>query len=131
MLPPEQAQRPEPGSPVDWLRYARSDLALAEGTPRPEVIIETLCFHAQEVAEKACKAVLFHLGTPPPRTHDLTRIFELLRQQLPVPAEVEGAEELTLYAVVARYPADLGKVEEAEWREAVRLARRVVAWANS
>ena len=47
---------PEAGTPRDWLRHARSDLSLAR-IPLPEnVLLETLCFHAQQAAEKSIKA---------------------------------------------------------------------------
>ena len=39
-----------------WLAYAESDLAVAYGVDRPGVILETLCFHAQQATEKAIKA---------------------------------------------------------------------------
>lgn len=48
-MPPEVYA---PGSPADWLRYAYSDLALAGITPLPQVLLEQLCFHAQQAAEK-------------------------------------------------------------------------------
>lgn len=54
-MPPEQAQ---PGSPQEWLRYAASDLELARMVGVPQVMIESLCYHAQQCAEKAMKAVL-------------------------------------------------------------------------
>ncbi len=47
----------EPGSPADWLRHAASDLKLARIARPPEVLLEALCFHAQQAAEKALKAV--------------------------------------------------------------------------
>jgi HEPN domain-containing protein len=49
-----------------WLAYAESDLAVAHGVDRPGVILETLCFHAQQAAEKAIKAVLVAEGADPP-----------------------------------------------------------------
>ena len=46
-----------PGSAADWLARAKSDLAIAKA-PLPEgVNYEDLCFHAQQAAEKALKAV--------------------------------------------------------------------------
>ena len=39
---------PTPGSPEDWLRHARSDLALAQQWQVPDVLLATLCFHAQQ-----------------------------------------------------------------------------------
>lgn len=49
--------RPAPGSAEDWLARAKGDLAIAEA-PLPEgAFYEDLCFHAQQAAEKALKAV--------------------------------------------------------------------------
>ena len=59
-----------PGGGEDWLRHARSDLALASAVgPVGDILAETLCFHAQQAAEKALKAVLVHVGIEFPRTH--------------------------------------------------------------
>jgi HEPN domain-containing protein len=42
-----------PGSPSDWLRRARSDLALAK-MPLPDgALYEDLCFHAQQAGRKS------------------------------------------------------------------------------
>lgn len=59
--------RHEPGSPESWLVYANSDLALAKSAAGPGILLESLCFHAQQAAEKAIKAVLIHSGIPVPR----------------------------------------------------------------
>ena len=51
--------RRDPSDPREWLRRARSSLALASTTPAsPEVLYEELCFEAQQAAEKAVKSVL-------------------------------------------------------------------------
>ncbi len=55
-------------SSQDWLARAKGDLALALA-PLPEgAFYEDLCFHAQQAAEKAVKAVYqstnWHFGTP-------------------------------------------------------------------
>ena len=41
-----------PGSPEDWLRYARSDLAIARAYSLHGALVEALCFHAQQAAKK-------------------------------------------------------------------------------
>src|SRR6266571_2005457 len=58
-MPPDT---PTPGSPEDWLRHARSDLALAQQRSAPEILLTTLCFHTQQAAEKGIKAVLVQQG---------------------------------------------------------------------
>ena len=45
-------------SPTDWLRYAVSDLEIARTTPSSRILLESLCFHAQQAAEKALRACL-------------------------------------------------------------------------
>jgi HEPN domain-containing protein len=49
--------RPVPGTAQDWMARAKSDLALAQ-VPLPKgAFYEDLCYHAQQAAEKALKAV--------------------------------------------------------------------------
>jgi HEPN domain-containing protein len=61
-MPPEDSA---PGSALDWLRHAKSDLALARLQPSPDVLLAQLCLHAQQAAEKALKAILVSRGIPP------------------------------------------------------------------
>ncbi len=127
-MPPEDDRT---GSPEDWLRYAHSDLELARMSPPPGVLLENLCFHAQQAAEKALKAVLLAQRTPFPRTHSIGMLVDLLPKGVSVPREVEDAASLTDYAVMSRYPAAAEAVDEEEYREATRLAEVVVSWAES
>lgn len=76
-MPPNQ---PEVGTPADWLRYARSDLALARVERPAEVLLDSLCFHAQQTVEKSMKAVLLSQGIRFPYTHDIARLITLLNQ---------------------------------------------------
>ncbi len=118
------------GSPADWLRYARSDLELARVTRPDEVLFEGLCFHAQQAAEKALKAVLIAKAVPPPKTHNIRTLLDLLPQEVIAPQEIEDAASLTDYAVTSRYPGDFESVDEEEYKETVRLAETVVLWAE-
>lgn len=123
-----------PGSPREWLRHARSDLSLAETSPPEGVLLETLCFHAQQAAEKAIKAVLVATTTePPPRSHDFVFLLELTKQVVvaaPVPIDVVRAQRLSQYAVLARYPTELSEIDETEWRDAVGAVREVLTWSD-
>ena len=75
-MPPDSD---EPGGGKDWLRHARSDLAMASAVgPVGDILAETLCFHAQQAAEKALKAVLVHGGIEFPRTHSLRLLVDTL-----------------------------------------------------
>ena len=119
------------GSASDWLRYAHSDLALSR-VPRPrEVMLETLCYHAQQAAEKALKAALVHVGIAPPYTHNLRTLLDALSSSLVVPPEIDACSELSVYATETRYPAmPLPPVDEDEYSEAVALAEAAVIWVE-
>jgi HEPN domain-containing protein len=122
---------PEALPPEEWMRFARSDLSVAERRLGPDVVAETLCFLAQQAAEKALKAVLRSYETAFPRTHNLRALLELLPAEVSVPVDISDAAGLTDYAVAARYPGSEEPIGQDEYREAVRLAHAVVAWAES
>jgi HEPN domain-containing protein len=118
------------GSPEEWLRYAHSDLEIARVTPSPDMLLEGLCFHAQQTAEKALKALLIALGIDFPRTHSIRRLLDLLPADLNVPESIQETASLTDYAVLTRYPGDLEPVDEEEYQEAIRLAETVLSWVE-
>ena len=119
-----------PGSPSDWLRYAFSDLELARMGQQPKVLLEGLCFHAQQAAEKALKAMLIVKGITPPKTHNIRTLLDFLPQDIIPPPGVEDAASLTDYAVISRYPGDFEPVDEEEYKQTIRLAEAVVLWAQ-
>ena len=120
-----------PGSPQDWLRYARADLAVASG-PLPEgALYQLLCFHAQQAAEKSIKAVLLHCGRRIERTHSIERLVDLLPESLPRQPELIESARLTPYAVLMRYPGTSEPVTERDHQDAVGLAKGVINWAEA
>lgn len=123
--------RPLPGSAEDWLARAEGDLALARA-PLPEgAFYEDLCFHAQQAAEKAIKAMYQHYGKRFRYTHDLDELITGLQNEgITVPAEVMEAALLTSYAWESRYPGLSEPVTVEEYREALRQAELVVSWAT-
>jgi len=122
--------RPVPGSAEDWLARAEGDLVLAR-VPLPEgAFYEDLCFHAQQAAEKALKAVYQHYNRRFRYTHDLDELITGLQgEDIIVPPEVVDAAPLTAYAWEARYPGLSEPVTIEEYREALRQAEFVVNWA--
>jgi HEPN domain-containing protein len=123
--------RGAPGSPQDWLSRAKGDLALAKA-PLPEgAFYEDLCFHAQQAAEKAIKAVYQCRNTAFRYTHDLGELLAGLKEAgLNIPSEVEEALILTSYAWESRYPGLTEPVTVEECLEAVNLASEVVRWSE-
>nr|VFK18345.1 MAG: HEPN domain-containing protein [Candidatus Kentron sp. LPFa] len=88
----------EPGSPGEWLSYAKSDLTLARTEGSPDIMPPMLCFHAQQ-AEKALKAVLLAGNTDFPNTHNLRILLDRIASRIEIPPEIEEATLLTDYAV--------------------------------
>ncbi len=122
--------RPLAGSAEDWLARAEGDLALARASLPEGAFYEDLCFHAQQAAEKALKAVYQHFGKRFRYTHDLDELITGLQNEgVTVPAEVVDAAVLTSYAWEARYPSLSEPVAVEEYREALRQAELVVSWA--
>ncbi len=121
-----------PGSPEDWLVHAESDLNLARiAQAQKDVLPEQACFHAQQAAEKALKAVLLFRGIEFPLVHDIEELLELAKQNgLALAQEVSDAGMLTPYAVEARYPGRLEEVTPSDVSEAIRIAEKVFIWAS-
>lgn len=122
----------DPSDPGEWLRRARSNLARCRADRRlSEVLLEDLCFDAQQAAEKAVKAVLVQRRARFRKTHDLSELLDLVAASgLDVPPEVATAKRLTTYAVGGRYPGTSEDVTDADYDEALRTAEAVVAWAE-
>ena len=122
--------KPYPGSSEDWLAHAQSDLALANITPPEHVMLEGLCFHAQQAVEKALKALLISHQIRFPRTHNIGTLLDLLPESISIPSQIEEAAGLTDYSVMARYPTDTEVVEMDEYKQAVHLAQIVLDWVQ-
>ncbi|MCL0070251.1 HEPN domain-containing protein [Dehalococcoidia bacterium] len=121
---------PAPGSHKDWLRHAYSDLEIACIEPSRRMLLEGLCFHAQQAAEKSLKALLVWRAIPFPKTHSIRMLLDLIPQDLSVPEAVQDAASLTEYAVTSRYPGEIEPVDDDEYRESIRLAEEVVSWVE-
>jgi HEPN domain-containing protein len=121
-----------PDDPREWLRRARSNLAYALANVEG-VLLEDRAFNAQQAAEKALKAVLLHFRIDIPFTHDIRELMNRLEGGgATITGEIADADELTPYAVAARYPSATHEPVTAEELErALELAKHVVRWAES
>ena len=113
----------------EWLRYAEADLAMAEAPLPVKGMYEHLCFHAQQTAEKAIKAVMVSQGVTVPKTHNIEFLLTLLptnisRKHLPV-----KIFKLTGYATIFRYPGEEEPVSRDDYLELLLLARETLTWA--
>lgn len=107
-----------------WLIYADEDLHLAqygltltEGCP-----YRLIAYHAQQCAEKYLKAYLVYWRIDFPYTHNISRLLELCPELTSWPKTILEAEELTPYAITARYPGEDEEVTKEEAGQAIRIA---------
>jgi HEPN domain-containing protein len=112
----------------EWLARADEDLRLAtyalqmQGEAPPYRLI---AYHAQQCAEKCLKAFLVFHNVDFPYTHNIRRLLVLCENHATWPQTLRNAEELTTYAMTARYPGEDLTVREAEAQRVVKLAEQV------
>ena len=90
----------------EWISKAENDLKNAANTLKmgEDCPTDTVCFHAQQCAEKYLKALMVWKGIPFPKTHDLSSLIAFLPKDLQNLLTEEEQELLTEYATVTRYP---------------------------
>jgi HEPN domain-containing protein len=107
-------------------------LAIAKAPLPQGAFYEDLCFHAQQAAEKALKAVYVNNGWVFGYTHDLEALLSgLMQQGLDVPPEIVETDALSRYAWEARYPGPDEPVTGEEYQEAVQITGVVLNWAST
>jgi HEPN domain-containing protein/predicted nucleotidyltransferase len=111
----------------EWIALAEDDLQAAVqilkmGAQCPTF---TVCFHAQQCAEKYLKAFLVFRGTPFGKTHNIHDLRTLLPPRLRPKMDLKSQKQLTEYAVPVRYPPAVRVIPLKEARQAVAIARRV------
>jgi HEPN domain-containing protein len=116
-----------------WLQRARSDLQIGRVALRAKGVLPAdVCFHAQQCAEKALKALLLHRETAFPKTHTIEVLLDLLKASgLTIPEGVDEAFELSDYAVQTRYPGEWEPITKADAQHALERAALVLAWVES
>jgi HEPN domain-containing protein len=109
-----------------WIRKAESDLRNVELVlPADDCPYDTVCFHAQQAAEKYLKALLTFVGAPFPKVHDLDELLDLLPRDVSVPVARDGLTELSQLAVAPRYPGWDAEIDRQVAERAYATARSV------
>ncbi len=109
----------------EWKQKAENDLRTAQIVlSSEEPPTDTICFHAQQCAEKYLKSYLTSKDITIEKTHDLTRINNIYIGIDPDFQKLsEFAELLSGYAVEVRYPGDFIEYSIGEAEEAVEMAK--------
>jgi len=110
-----------------WIKKAENDLITAKHsmTIKPLPPFDTICFHAQQCAEKYLKAYLTYNEVDFEKTHDIGDLITLASQIDNSFSELlELGDTLTPYAVRIRYPI-FEEISEEKAKEAIRIAEEI------
>jgi len=111
-----------------WLAHADEYLRLAayalkmRGKGRP---FRLIAYHAQQCAEKCLKAFLVYHNVDFPYTHSIRRLLKLCETYGAWTQALRDAEELSLYAITARYPGEDEPVTKEQAQKAVEASQQV------
>jgi HEPN domain-containing protein len=123
---PDDAQ-PSAQEARKWLSKAGDDFAVASMiSSNPSTVNWAACYHAQQAAEKALKAILVLLGIDFPRTHSLERILDLIPEAHREAFDRGCLGALSVWAVAGRYPEDIEDPTDAEVADHLRCAATTI-----
>ncbi len=109
-----------------WLIKAQEDWDTVEiliAQPHPPK--GTVCFHCQQCIEKLIKAILVREQIEFPKTHDIGRLIELVRDYVPGVAEfLLHAKKLSVHGVAARYPDEAIEITTTDMKEIVDITEK-------
>ena len=114
-----------------WLKFCDEDLRAADATFKDNVF-SAVCFHAQQAAEKAIKAIVLIKSGKVPRDHSLLRLAEMSGDKELFELHKEELGFLDMFYVPTRYPDALpgslpeGLPNKEDAEKAVVYAKKVV-----
>ena len=115
------------GEVGQWLQFAEDELADAEFlVNRRQATAHTAGFWAQQAAEKALKAVYIFVQVQYPFSHNLDELCQGIPEGWAFKTAFPDLNELTLWAVVQRYPSAQGSLTLEDARRHVRQARALI-----
>lgn len=118
-----------------WIEFARTDYSVAAHLndlfyPKP---YEIICYHCQQSAEKAIKALIISLQFESglPQKHDISFLLDQIKNSVDIPEECyDCADTLTPYCTSARYPSELF-IDEKKVTEALSCSEKLILWAEN
>lgn len=112
---------------LSWVQKAENDLKNAEHTLllKDECPTDTVCYDAQQCAEKYLKALLAYSGVDFPKTHSIAELVAILPGNAEITVSALQQETLTDYANSSRYPGDYEVISLGEAKSAVSACRKI------
>jgi HEPN domain-containing protein len=84
-----------------------------------------VCFHCQQCIEKLLKAILVREQIEFPKTHDIGRLIELVRDSVPDTTEFsKHAKKLSVHGVDVRYPDEAIEVSAEDMKQIVDITEK-------
>ena len=114
----------------EWLRYSKTDLDVAKQLyecmhPRP---LEIICYHAQQSAEKALKAVLISNNVMVPKTHDMNKLREMCSEYDSSFSEITTqCSSLHPYSIMPRYLFEI-EILDSDAEIAISKSTEIYDW---
>jgi len=117
-----------------WIDMANMDLGVAKHLnanyfPKP---LEIICYHSQQAAEKAIKALIIYYGAQGglPRIHALSMLLRQICSKVSIEEKYyDYADVLTPYGTAVRYPNEI-YLEEHHATTAIQYAEEIVRWVE-
>jgi len=110
-----------------WISKAEHDRTNAKHTLKlgSDCPFDTVCFHAQQYAEKYLKAILVMHLVHFPRIHDMVELARLLPEGSETGATGDELRLLSLYGVEGRYPETGEEPSRPEAEKALSIADKI------
>jgi HEPN domain-containing protein len=110
----------------EWLQYADEDLRLAEHAfaLSSSVPYRLIAYHAQQCVEKSLKAYLVYQDIDFSFTHNIGKLLDWCGANAAWTIKIRKTEELTPFAVTARYPGIHRPVTRQAAMRAVKTAKK-------
>ena len=125
----------------EWLTFAKTDYESAKYLngasfhPRP---LNVICYHCQQAAEKAVKALIVYFGSQGgmPKVHDISflknQIKNIIYEKKGITASddlLTIADSLSKYGIAPRYPNEI-EVDEHMTRKALADSEAILQWVE-
>ena len=126
----------------EWLAFAHTDYESARylnGAPFYPRPFNVICYHCQQAAEKAVKALIVYFGSQGgmPKVHDisflLNQIKHIVQEKKGIEVEYSlllTADSLSKYGVAPRYPNEI-EVDERQVQKALADSEAILNWVDA
>lgn len=91
-----------------WLESAEMDLDSIGEIVHVEHLTPVTAFHSQQYVEKCLKAVLEEYSKKVPKEHSTLKLYGLVRELIPLVADMDILTDLDDLYIESRYPGELG-----------------------